>query len=209
MWPDHPTRVPMRWLPLLVLGLGTAAAQPADSVSTPLPVSGPPRSDSAVERGWWGGAGVAVLDQTGAGQAVVGLSVRLRTPYGVGPVRVEGGAASAVALSAFGSGEVLTEGHVALGADAAVGPVLLAVAAGPSLASVYRAESPDRALVPGLYAGAQVLVVVLPPFGIGVEAYAHVNRERSVVGLGTTLAFGRLPARALVTDPPPRPRPAR
>ena len=179
----------MRPLLLLALGLAAAAsAQPADP-APPAP-------------GWRGGVG-AGLARAGGSSALVAATVRLQSPYGVGPLRVEGGATSVLALSPFGSGSVLTGAHVALGASAAAGPALVSVAAGPSLSSVLG----ETAL--GLYAGAQAHLVVLPALGVGAEAYTHVSSEASVVGLGLSFAFGRQPARALVPNPPPRPRPAR
>ena len=175
---------------ILVL-IGLCASGAASAQTTP----------PASETGWWGGLGGGFARELDGGSGLLGFAVRVQTPYEVGPARVGAGGSAALSLGGFALGEV----HVTAGTDVSTGPILVALAAGPSLASVEGGAGG----VLGLHAEAQVLLVVLPRLGVGVEAYANVNREAAVVGFGTSLAFGRLPARAAIPDPPPRPRPAR
>ena len=184
---------PTRRLVLLALlcAGGTASAQTAPPGRAP---------------GWWGGVGVGALNENADGSVLLSATVRVRTPYSVGPLHVEGGVAGASSLSIFGTSASFAEAHVALGTGASVGPAFVAVAASPSVVVV---EGRGGGVVPGLYVGAQVQLAVFPAFGLGVEGYANANAEMPVVGGGLAFSFGRLPARAAIPDPPPRPRPAR
>ena len=196
---DHPapplsvTSLAPRALVLIALCAGGAA-----SAQTAAPPASVP--------GWWGGFGLGVLDENEDGNVLLSVTVRVRTPYSVGPLRVEGGVAGASNLSIFGTSASFAEAHVALGTGTSAGPVLVAVAAGPSVVAV---EGRGGGVAPGLYVGAQVQLAVFPAFGLGVEGYANANAEMPVVGGGLAFSFGRLPARAAVPNPPPRPRPAR
>ena len=188
---------------LLVLALALGTAAQAQSAETAPPA------------GWWGGytAGVVRTVDVDSRSGLLASHLYLRTPYGVGPVRVEGGAG--VAFDLFGS-ESVADVRLALASNVAAGPLLLSVAGGPALVAATRPSFLDPGfaddqgkVLPGLHGSARVVLVIVPPFGIGVEAFGLTTEEVSYTGVGVSLSFGRLPARAAIRNPPPRPRPAR
>ena len=131
---------------------------------------------------------------------------------GAGPLIVQVGATDNFYFNPFGSGSTLSEVHAGAGATASVGPLWGSVVAGPSVGWTRRSASRDPVyadgrsrVVPGVFAGARAVFVVVPAIGVGAEAFAHVNAEVPVAGVGLTLAFGRLPG-AIIPNPPPTPR---
>lgn len=196
----------MRWsILLLVLASWAASAQPgpeADSVARP----------SGVSSLSLGPLGLSASPDNGG---LLLSGVRYTRSVGTGPVVVQAGATDTFYFNPFGSGSPLREVHVAAGVVTSAGPVLVSVAAGPSVGWARRSSSRDpryadgRArTVLGVVASARAVLVVFPAVGVGVETFAQANGEVPVAGAGLTLAFGRLPG-ALVPNPPPRPRPAR
>ena len=193
----------MRLVCLLFLVSAAASAQPADS-----PAARRPRVSSLS----LSPAGVAFqldADPGGRGRNLLAGSIDYQRTVGPAPVIAQVGASFSAEL--FG-GDELVEAHVAVGASGSGGPVLFSATVGPSLARVRRSLSGDpdfldgRAVtLPGLYASARAILVVVPKVGFGVEAFAHVDAKLPLAGGRLVFAFGRLPG-ALVPNPPPTPR---
>ena len=185
-----------RFLALLCI-TGTATAQPA---------TGPVQEPAS-----WFSAGPSVGVGLGAERAnLLAAGAHFHQPLGRGSLRVQLGAT--VATELLGRDE-LTEVHVAVGATASEGPLLVAAAIGPSLARVNRSLYDDRSFeggartVLGAAVDVQATLVLVPNLGIGVDAFAHVNGPLPVVSIGPRLVIGRLPG--ALGSVPPRRRPAR
>ena len=183
----------MRVFALLVLLAATSAsAQPTDSSTAP---SGRPAWLTVSPQ-------VSYLLRDGDGNFwdLLGGSVRSHHLVGtfVAEIGVSGGG------EVFGRRELL-EAHVGLGKSVSVGPLFATATAGPSIGRAYSRFSRRTVVVLGATATVETELVLFPAFGIGAEAFVHVNAVEPTAGFGLTLAFGRLPG-AVFPNPPATPR---
>lgn len=183
----------MRLACLLLLASAAASAQPAVSAGA----QADPARTAALRRASW--LSVALYGTTSDD---VGANVQLHVPLGSGPSVVQIGTSSTIGI--FG-GNVLTEGHVALGTSLSAGPLFVTATAGASLGNTFSPLGDEDVIVVGAVAGVQARVVVFSFLAIGAEAFAHVNAVRPVSGAGFHLSFGRLPG-ALIRETPLTPR---
>ena len=130
------------------------------------------------------------------GGSMTGLSVAADLHAVRNALHVQAGASW---QASFFEREQVLDGHLLAGVARPVGPAVLTVSAGPSLAHVERAtprSSPqarvDR-VIPGLYASVGAAAVVVPEVGLGIEAFGHLNARMPVAGLRLTTVLGRLP----------------
>ena len=164
---------------ILLFASAAVSAQPADS--------------AVARRPAWVSVSAFV-----ANSAFVGVSAQGHIPVGRGPVVFQIGTSS---TSGFFGGNVLTEGHVAVGASASAGPLFVTATVGPSVGRTFRPLNDAAVTALGGTAGIQARVVVFPFLGIGAEAFVNASAVRTVSGVGVHLSFGRLPGAVFPNAP--------
>ena len=191
----------MRLVCLLLLASATASAQPADSTEAR------PRRPA-----WLSYSVMAGSDLSGkSDQSLLVSTIQFQRPLGSGRVLLQIGVSGSTEFSFLGrSGrsDGIGEVHVAMGTSGSVGPLFLSATAGPSIGFTTRGGSSTASstqTVPGVFAGVQGVLVILPAFGIGVEAFSQINAVMPVAGVGFNLSFGRLPG-AVFPNMTPMPR---